>query len=338
MELSNKNKIDEYYEALIHRDQNFEQQFFVGVRTTGIFCVATCPAKKPLKENVQFFSSLKSVLNAGYFPCKRCKPIENFAGGDQNIYSAMSLSLKMPKEKLQDYVLEQHHIEPNKLRTWFVKHYDYTFQDVQRICRINQSIYELKHSSKQRLENKKLGFSYLQKNKSISSEHTLLLNEFDTPIGRMIVCSTQNGICLLEFKDRRMLETELSDLQRIFKTNIIFGTNQHITQIIQEIKEYFNKQRTTFDVALDAPASEFRKRVWSGLRKIPHGTTIDYSTLAHNIDHPTATRAVASANGANRISILIPCHRVINKNGELGGYGGGIERKKWLLEHEASFK
>lgn len=150
----------------------------------------------------------------------------------------------------------------------------------------------------------------------------------------MFVCASERGVCLLEFVDRRMLETELSDLQRLLNARIIAGQNDHIRQTEKEIAEYFAGKRVRFTLALDTPGSEFQRRVWQALAEIPCGESTHYQALAETLNKPTAARAVAAANGANRIAIVIPCHRVIGKDGSMTGYGGGVARKRWLLEHE----
>ncbi len=147
----------------------------------------------------------------------------------------------------------------------------------------------------------------------------------------MFVCATQRGICLLEFVDRRALETEFSDLQRRFDASIIAGENAHTRQAQQEITEYFAGRRQSFEVALDTPGSEFQRAVWRHLQYVSFGETTHYQSIAMDIGKPTATRAVAAANGANRVAIIIPCHRIIGKDGSMTGYGGGVARKNGLL-------
>lgn len=159
-------------------------------------------------------------------------------------------------------------------------------------------------------------------------------SKFTTPLGPMFVCATDKGVCLLEFTDRRMLETEFKDLQRRLKAKIIVGENDHIKQAKKEIKEYFDGKRKSFDVHLDTPGTDFQKTIWTCLQEIEYGTTITYQQQADKINNPKAVRAVASANGNNRVCIVIPCHRVIGKDGKLTGYSGGLERKRWLIEHE----
>ena len=169
------------------------------------------------------------------------------------------------------------------------------------------------------------------------TEKPLLLHRFTTPLGPMFVCASERGVCLLEFVDRRMLETEFRDLQRLFNAPILAGENDHTRQAEREIGEYFAGSRLVFNVALDTPGSDFQQSVWRMLQTIPYGQTASYGEQAAKLGKPQAVRAVASANGANRVAIIIPCHRVIGKDGSLTGYGGGLARKQWLLEHERRY-
>jgi AraC family transcriptional regulator of adaptative response/methylated-DNA-[protein]-cysteine methyltransferase len=221
-----------------------------------------------------------------------------------------------------------------------------TFQAYQRMYRINNAFQELKlgknitHTAIDTGYESLSGFGYTFKKligkspKQSKGENLILINRLTTPLGPMFVCATENGVCLLEFVDRRMLETEFKDLQKLLKANIISGENEHIKQVKKEIKEYFEGTRKKFDVKLETPGTDFQNSVWDCLQQIEYGTTTTYQNQAEKINNPKAIRAVASANGYNRISIIIPCHRVIGKDGKMTGYGGGIERKKWLIEHE----
>ena len=156
----------------------------------------------------------------------------------------------------------------------------------------------------------------------------------ETPIGEMAAASTREGICLIEFNDRLNLDTEFEDIAWMFNTTAEHGSNKHLRMLKKQLKEYFKGKRKEFSLSLITPGTEFQQTVWNTLRKIPYGTTISYMEQAKSINNPGAVRAVASANGSNRIAIIIPCHRVIGSDGSLIGYGGGLERKKWLIDHE----
>jgi len=159
----------------------------------------------------------------------------------------------------------------------------------------------------------------------------------ETPLGEMIAGATDEGVCLLEFCDRRMLPTEYKDLARLLKTTLEDGENRHIKKLIKQLKEYFNGKRKEFTIPLVTPGTEFQQAVWKELQNIQFGSTRSYQEQAIALNSPDSVRAVANANGMNRISIIIPCHRVIGSNGHLTGYGGGLKRKKWLLDHEKKY-
>lgn len=156
----------------------------------------------------------------------------------------------------------------------------------------------------------------------------------ETPLGTMFAGVVEQGICLLEFTDRKMLETELKSLAKLLNANIIQGANPHFDILKQQLDEYFEGKRKEFSVPLFTTGTEFQQSVWKELQNIPYGTTRSYRQQAIALKKPEAVRAVANANGMNRIAIIIPCHRVIGNDGNLTGYGGGLWRKKWLLDME----
>lgn len=153
----------------------------------------------------------------------------------------------------------------------------------------------------------------------------------------MTAGAVKEGVCLLEFSDRKSISSEYDELASLLKTSIEEGSNRHLRILKKQIKEYFGGKRKEFTVKIVTPGTEFQKEVWEELLKIPYGTTTTYLDQAAAIKNPGSVRAVAHANATNRISIVIPCHRVIGSDGHLVGYGGGLERKKWLIDHERKF-
>jgi len=343
-------KQEEYYKALVDRDSKYIGIFYACVKTTSVFCIATCRARKPKAENVIYFPTFKEALQAGYRPCKICKPTENANEAPLEVNAAIALVKKHPKEKISDEWLRKESISPEMVRRWFKKNYGMTFHAFQRMYRINNAYKELKDGKKtsdaafdQGYESLS-GFGYTFKKvlgkspSKIVDKNILLVNRLTTPLGPMLICASDRGLCMLEFTDRKMLETEFRDLQKLLNAEIIVGENKHTKQAKRELKEYFNGDRKSFDVALDAPGTDFQKQTWEALHQIKFGTTATYQHQAFSIDNPKAVRAVARANGMNRVSIIIPCHRIIGKDGKLTGYGGGIARKKWLLDFEKENK
>lgn len=347
MDTITQSKVEEYYQALLNRDSRYIGIFYVGVKTTSVFCISTCRARKPKKKNVEFYKSYSEALKNGYRPCKICCPTENANKTPDQVAKAIQLIKDHPKEKISDDHLRTQQISPDIVRRWFKKNYGITFHAFQRMYRINNAYKELKDGKTTTETAFDLGYESLsgfgytykkllgQSPSKGKSQKIILINRLTTPLGPMFVCASDEGICLLEFTDRKMLETEFRDLQKLLHAKILIGENKHIKQLKKELLEYFNGQRTTFDIELHTPGTDFQKEVWAALKKISFGTTSTYQQLAQKINRPTATRAVANANGHNRISIVIPCHRIIGKNGHLTGYSGGIERKKWLIDFES---
>jgi AraC family transcriptional regulator of adaptative response/methylated-DNA-[protein]-cysteine methyltransferase len=160
------------------------------------------------------------------------------------------------------------------------------------------------------------------------------ISKIETPLGEMVAGATRDGICLLEFSDRENLPAEYDEISKLLGTTIKHGSNLHIWSLRKQLKEYFRGKRKKFTIKLVTPGSEFQQTVWKELRNIPYGETISYHEQAAALDNKGATRAVGHANASNRIAIVIPCHRVIGADGALVGYGGGLARKRWLLNHE----
>lgn len=163
------------------------------------------------------------------------------------------------------------------------------------------------------------------------------ISQFDTKLGPMIAIGDKDAIFLLEFEDKRGLEREIAQLKLVTNGEIISGNTEAIISIQSELKQYFDGKLNEFKTPLNPLGTTFQKLVWQELLRIPYGNTRSYSEQAARIGKPNAFRAVANANGANRIAIVIPCHRILNNNGGLGGYSAGIARKKMLLEHEKQY-
>lgn len=164
----------------------------------------------------------------------------------------------------------------------------------------------------------------------------LYITSIKTPIGNAIVVATDLGICLLEFDDQKSLEKDILMLKSKFDSVALLKANIHIENLKNELEAYFDQGLKKFSIPIDMVGTDFQKQVWNELLNIPYGKTISYQQQATNINRHTAVRAVANANGKNKISIIIPCHRVIGNNGKLTGYAGGIDRKMFLLNLESS--
>jgi len=334
------------YNALLNRDISYEGIFYAGVKTTGIFCRSSCPARKPDKNNVEFFPSAKDAILAGYRPCKRCSPMQPLGNAPEWLNDLFNELKKDDSIRWKDSDLRERHFDPNRVRRWFKTNHNMTFQAYIRSLRLGKALGNLKHGDDitqtafahgyeslsgfrdaiKRITGVSVGKSYFTK--------TVYLNRILTPLGPMLAGATNDGVCLLEFMDRRMLRTQLKILTRRLKCNFTPGTNKYLEKLAHELKDYFKGKLGKFTLPLITPGTEFQNRVWNTLIKIPSGETISYEELAKRTGNPAAIRAVAKSNGDNRIAIIIPCHRVIGKDGNLTGYGGGLWRKKYLIKLE----
>lgn len=340
---------EKMYDAIIRKDSSFEGIFFTAVKTTGIFCKPSCPARKPKFENVDFYFTSKECLHRGFRPCKVCKPLEAVKATPTHIQSLLREIEEQPHIKINDEGLRDRGLEPNRVRRWFQKNHGLTFQGYQRMIRINHAFKLIKGGETIIQSAFESGFESLSGfneafknttgiNPSTSKHKEIIdLKRFETPLGTMVACSTKKGICLLEFTDRRLLETEFKQLIKIYNAVIVPGSNALLEQVEQEVIAYFEGKRVSFDIALDARGTSFQEKVWQILQLIPYGTVSTYKQQAELIGNKEAVRAVANANGMNRISIVIPCHRVIGSDGAMTGYGGGIWRKQFLLDLEKKY-
>lgn len=338
--------VNEMYQALVNKDPHYDGIFYAAIKTTGIFCRCVCTARKPKQENVEFFNSAHDAILSGYRPCKICKPQYLPDQTPVEIAKLLLILEDNPERKLSDQDLRQQGFEPYTIRRWFLKHHQMTFHAFQRMNRINTALKKIQDGESIIDATYDSGFESLSgfsdsfkaifgvSPSKTKDKNIVYLNRIDTPIGTMFAGATDSGLCLLEFTDRRMLETEFKHLVKRYNAILVRGDNYHIKQTKLELNEYFSGSRQHFTIALDTQGTNFQLQVWDALMNIPYGSTRSYQEQATYIGNPKAVRAVANANGMNQISIIIPCHRVIGSDGKLTGYGGGLWRKKWLLNLE----
>lgn len=336
------------YKALLKKDKSYEGLFFVGVKTTGIFCRPSCTARKPKRENVVFYEKALDAMRDGFRPCKVCNPLQALGTMPDEIRTLLIQLEKEPYRRISDHDLTEKGIQPERVRRWFKSNHGMTFQSYQRLIRINNAYTNISNGSKVIEAAYGSGYSSLSgfqhtfrkaaaMNPSESaSREQLALTRIETPLGQMIAVASSAGICILEFTDRRMLETQFRQVEKHFRSPILPGSSRYFEELKKQLKEYFEGGRKNFDIALKTVGTDFQKSVWNILMTIPYGKTISYKEEAAGLMNPKAVRAVANANGHNRIAIIIPCHRVIGDNGKLVGYGGGLWRKDWLIRHEQS--
>lgn len=334
------------YAALLRRDSEYDGVFFVAVKTTGIFCRPTCPARKPLAKNVRFFPNAADSLSAGYRPCKRCRPLEVSGRMPDWLQRLVDAFEKNGTRRFTDDDIAAHDVDPTRARRWFQANLGITFHRYLRARRLSAALAQLSLGDDLNRVAYDAGYESVSGFREAfaktfgftpgkaGGENAVLLNRILTPLGPMVVAADEQRLLLLEFADRRMLETQFQRLHRYVDAVFCPGENAVIEQTGRQLDEYFAGERTWFDLPLDYPGTDFQRRVWEALLKIPHGETRSYEQLGRSINKPNAARAVGRANGDNRLAIVVPCHRVICADGTLRGYGGGLRRKEWLLNLE----
>jgi len=337
---------EQMYDALVRRDPAFDGIFFTGVRTTGIFCRPICPAKKPARENVEFFEDARTALFAGYRPCKRCDPLATDGPVPDWLKPLIAQIEREGGKRWSDAELRDAGLDPVRVRRWFKQHLGMTFHAYRRAQRVGRALETLRNGetvTEAAFDNgyESLSAFYDAFRRLLdttparaNSAATLHFTRINTPLGPMLAAATDDALVLLEFIDRRMLETQLRTIGNLIGHSPVPGANAVLQQTEKELAEYFAGERQEFTVSLYSPGSDFQKDVWNELLRVPYAETRSYSEQARRIGKPEAVRAVARTNGENRIAIIIPCHRIVGANGKLTGYGGGLWRKKWLLDHE----
>ncbi len=339
---------DRMLRAFTDRDASFEGVFFTAVLTTGIFCRPTCSARKPLPENVEFYATSRAALLAGYRPCRRCRPLRPVGESPDWLQPLIDAVDKRPSHRWRDVDLRAVGLDPTRVRRWFQHNHGMTFHAYSRARRLGAAmgrIQEGKQVSRTAFEagyESLSGFGEALKQlagsaPTAASDATIVtVTRIPTPLGPLVAGVTDGAIVLLEYADRPMLPTQFKRLAKALKCVFVPGEDPLLAELTSQLEAYFEGERADFDLPISTSGTDFQERVWAALRKIPSGVTRSYADIARAIGQPTAVRAVARANGDNRIAILIPCHRVIGSDGKLTGYGGGLWRKKRLLEIEAA--
>jgi AraC family transcriptional regulator of adaptative response/methylated-DNA-[protein]-cysteine methyltransferase len=334
------------YRAFERKDPSYEGVFWLGVRTTGIFCRPTCRARTPKRENVEFFGAPSEALHAGYRPCMTCRPLDRGRKPPPLVAQLLVAVEREPGRRYRDAELLDMGIDPSTARRQFKRYCGMTFQAYHRARRMGIALLDIRKGKTVLDSQLDQGFEsgsgfreafarLVGAAPSRAGDVGVLHAKWiETPLGAMLALADDRGLHLLDFVDRRGLERALASLQKRLKARALPGQHRYLDQIERELGEYFAGTRRTFDTPVALTGSEFQSRVWNALLAIPSGDTCSYAELARRIGHPQAVRAVGRANGENRLSIIVPCHRVIGADGALTGYGGGLARKHALLTLE----
>jgi AraC family transcriptional regulator of adaptative response/methylated-DNA-[protein]-cysteine methyltransferase len=340
----------ELIRAFLTKDSSYQGVFFTGVRSTGIFCKIGCPARTPREDQLEFFATTRDALFAGYRACKRCRPMDREDKVPEWLKPLLNAVDHDQHARWTDADIRAFKVSPDRVRRWFQKNHGMTFHAYARSRRLGLALDQIRRGTS--VVSSALDHGYdslsgfneafrhaLGTNPRTAKNATIVhVTRIITPLGPMIAAATDTAVCLLEFADRRMLELQLRRVQKHFNAFFLAASNSILEGLKSELARYFDGTLQQFTVPVVAPGSDFQRAVWAKLQEIPFGSTASYSGIAVELRAPRSVRAVARANGDNRIAILIPCHRVIGASGDLTGYGGGLWRKKRLLELERKLR
>lgn len=330
--------------AFLEKDRSFDGIFFAGVTTTGIFCRPGCPAKAPLAAHIRIFRDAAAAAAAGFRPCRRCRPADAYDEPEW-VRRLLAAIERDPAARITDADLSALGLDPSTVRRHFQKRYGRTFHAYARAKRLDrartlirggQSVLRVQASSD---FSSASGFAdafvrLFGRSPADPEGETIVVDRVRTPIGEFWAGETEKGLCLFDFVDRAHSESVLGALGKRYRAAICPGRSRFIEMVAEQSERYFAGMLERFSVPLDVRGSAFECAVWEALQEIPFGETTNYKAIAERIGLPDAARAVGRANGANRIAIVIPCHRVVPIGGNVGGYSGGAERKRRLLELE----
>lgn len=339
----------ELYDIFVRRDETYAALIFMGVTSTGVFCRPGCPARLPKFENCTFHPSAAEALSAGYRACKRCHPTRSPGEAPVVVRKLIALVEEDPEARWREEDLKSIGIDPSTARRQFKSRFGMTFTDYARRRRMALASRALGQGEKVIEAQLTAGyespsgfreafaktFGAAPKN---SDAEPLLIEWIDTPLGPMIAICDETHLHLLEFTNRHRMQRQIERISKRRKRAIVPGRTPVTGQIEDEMQSYFAGTLKRFETPMKLTGTDFQKTVWEALCTIPFGETRSYSELAEMVGNEKAVRAVASSNANNGLAIIIPCHRVIAKGGGLGGYAGGLDRKTWLLDHEANSK
>jgi len=337
-----------FWKAVQNNDARFNGAFVYGVNSTGIYCKPSCSSRLPKRENVKFFTSFEIAENKGFRACLRCKPqsetanpqteiviraCEILEAEEQITLEDLSAELNLSAAHLQKIFKEIIGVSPKKFAE--LKRLEKFKNEIKKGNEVTDAMYEAGFNSSSRLyENvaEKLGMTpktYAKKGKNMKIDYTIT----NCDLGKLLVARTEKGVCAVTFGDDENALTE--NLFSEYEQAKITENDTNLKDYVKAILANLEGADKTLDLPLDLQATAFQMRVWEILRKIPYGETVSYSDVAAQIGNKNSVRAVATACASNRVALVIPCHRVIGKSGDLSGYRWGIERKAKLLQKES---
>ena len=338
------------WEAFVARDASFEGQFYIAVKTTGVYCRPGCPARLPKRANVRFFDTRDEAERAGFRPCKRCKPDQPSLGELHagKIAQACRLIETADEAPKLDDLAEAVGLSPYHFHRIFKQALGVTpkaYATAHRANRVREglgrsgtvteAIYDAGFNSNGRFyanASEVLGMTPTDF-RSGGAGQAIRYAIGTCSLGSVLVAASEKGVCAILFGDEP--ESLGKELQVMFPRARLIGGDKAFEKLTAKVLAFVEDPAKGLDLPLDVRGTAFQHRVWEALRRIPVGSTASYAEIAEKIGAPQAVRAVARACATNRIAVAIPCHRVVRSDGGLSGYRGGVERKRALLAKEA---
>jgi AraC family transcriptional regulator, regulatory protein of adaptative response / methylated-DNA-[protein]-cysteine methyltransferase len=341
-------KQQKWWDAVLHRDENFDGLFVYAVRSTGVYCRPTCPSRRPNRQQVVFFSAMVAAERAGFRPCRRCKPQEPVRPESSIVRQACSYIREKHTESVKLADLSNHlAVSSSHLQRLFKRALGVSPAQYAQACRIKSvkghlhrgqdvttALYESGFGSSSRLYERaesSLGMTPATYGKG-GHGMRIAYATAACALGRLLVAATTRGLCAVTLGNS---DQELTvELQTEYPKAEIFKDDGTLTATVEQVLQYLAGNEPRLDFPVDVRATAFQYRVWDELRKIPYGATASYSDIAALLERPKAARAVARACATNPVALVIPCHRVVGRTGELTGYRWGKQRKAALLDQE----
>jgi len=336
------------WSLVLARNANADGRFVYAVKSTGVFCRPSCPSRRPRRENVEFFDSPVDAQQAGYRACRRCAPLERNLQL-QKVEAACryidhNLDITLSLTAISSHVS----ISPFHFQRLFKRMLGISprqYQQARRAGkfrkallgegRVTDAIYEAGYSSSSRAYESipaQLGMTpsaFRRKGEGVEIRCTMI----STELGKLLIATTPRGVCAVRFGEKET--TLLRELKRDFHAAEIRRDDQALKPLASQVEQLLSGTSAPRNIPMDIQGTAFQQLVWDALRRIPPGETRSYSEVAKTIGRPKAVRAVANACASNPVALVVPCHRVVQKNGSLAGYRWGVKRKAALLAKES---
>ena len=334
-------------QAFMSGDGSWDGIFWAGVRSTGIFCRPGCPARKPDPRRLAFFATPDDAVEAGFRACLRCRPLEPVGTPPDWLRPLLDAVENDPTRRWTDDDLRRLGLAPDRVRRWYKKTHGMTFQAYHRARRLGGALEEVRDGRGVSQAAFEAGYDSLSGFQDafrqtfgatpteLAQALVVRVDHLAPPLGPMAVAGSERGIHLLEFTDRRHLGRQIRRTEEKLQAVFAPGASAWSGPAREALNRYFGGDPTLLPELVTEPAgTPFQREVWARLEAIPVGETRSYGDVARELGRPAAARAVGTAVGANPLTIVVPCHRVVGADGRLTGYAGGLWRKRRLLELE----